>query len=280
MGIGWLQGFGVYADLAAILLLGLPHGALDVELARERFHEGSRHFWFFKFAVPYLALSGLVLLAWHVAPMAMLWFFLAISTYHFGREQTTDVLGIFVEGSAPIALALCLSPGETLQIFTIVTGVPMTTMPEILKVAVVVWLALAGIWTILHLFALNFRAPALGLLLILIYYTLDPLTALALYFVIWHAPLHVRRLIDDQHLAPRISSTGIAARLSLWPTMLTLFLGVLLWPHYPGPPAERLLMLTIQGLAALTVPHMLFDYWLSRDRRIRIGQGSTQQAPT
>jgi Brp/Blh family beta-carotene 15,15'-monooxygenase len=277
MSTGWLQGFGVYADLAAILLLGLPHGALDVELARERFREGSRRFWFFRFAIPYLSLSALVLVAWHLAPLAMLGIFLAISTYHFGREQTTDVLGILVEGSAPIALAICLSPVATLQIFAVVTGVPLATMPAILNAAVVAWLALATLWTMVKLFRRSFRTLGLGALLVVIYSVLDPLTALALYFIVWHAPLHVRRLIEDRNLAPRISSARRAARLSLWPTLLTLFFGVLLWPHYPGAPAERLLMLTIQGLAALTVPHMLFDYWLVRDRRTRIVRGATEQ---
>ena len=43
--------------------------------------------WFGVFAVPYLGLAGLVLLAWHVAPMATLAGFLALSVLHFGEED-------------------------------------------------------------------------------------------------------------------------------------------------------------------------------------------------
>ncbi len=42
-------------------------------------------------------------------------------------------------------------------------------------------------------------------------------------------------------------------------TVLTLAIGAALWPWFPGQPPERLLALTLQGLAALTLPHMLLD---------------------
>jgi Brp/Blh family beta-carotene 15,15'-monooxygenase len=278
MVIGWLPESVVYADLAAILLLGLPHGALDVELARERFNERSPRLWFFKFGIPYLALSAMVLVCWHIVPLTSLGIFLILSIYHFGREQTSNLLGILVGGSAPIALAICLSPAETLQIFTIVTGVSLTALPDILRVSVLAWMVFAGLWTIRHLLKRNFRVLALGGVLILLYYMVDTLTALTLYFVFWHAPLHIRRLIDSPHFALRISGFAAATRLSLGPSALTLLLGLILWPLYPGPPAERLLMLTIQGLAALTLPHMLFDYWLAHDRRKQILRSTGRSA--
>ncbi len=50
--------------LAAIIVLGIPHGALDVEIGRTLLRKRLGRWWFFAFAVPYLLPAGAVLLAW------------------------------------------------------------------------------------------------------------------------------------------------------------------------------------------------------------------------
>ena len=75
---------------------------------------------------------------------------------------------------------------------------------------------------------------------------------------------HVQALIRDRGHGARIVDEASAIRLALPVTILTLLLGAALWPFYPGATANRLLCLTIQGLAALTLPHLLFEVWLSR----------------
>ncbi len=64
-----------------------------------------------------------------------------------------------------------------------------------------------------------------------------------------------------------MGSLGAAVLRSLPVTGLTFLLGALLWPLYPGQPPERLLALTLQGLAALTLPHMVLDALVLRALR-------------
>ena len=93
------------------------------------------------------------------------------------------------------------------------------------------------------------------------------MTAFAIYFVCVHAPAHTAALIRDPWRAPRVHDGRSAIRLALPIVGLTLLIGAALWPLYAGAPPERLLSLTLQGLACLTLPHMLFDAWLTRHER-------------
>ena len=67
------------AALVVIIALGVPHGALDGELARTALRPRFGLAWFGVFALPYLGLSVVVLLAWHFAPLSTLAAFLAAS---------------------------------------------------------------------------------------------------------------------------------------------------------------------------------------------------------
>ncbi len=250
--------------LVAIIVLGVPHGALDGELARVALRPRFGSAWFGVFALPYLALSALVLLAWHFLPVLILAAFLAASVWHFGAEETgsTDPVSVIAAGGAPIALAVLAHPAATAAIFATVSGTIMTAPPGWLWSASLLWLVPAGwraarlIWTGAELL------PAALLAAMAI--VLPPLTSFAIYFVCVHAPAHVLSLVRDDGHGNRIRDNGAAMRLALPLTTLTLLLGAALWPLYSGAPTERLLCLTIQGLAALTLPHMLFETWIGR----------------
>ena len=91
------------------------------------------------------------------------------------------------------------------------------------------------------------------------FWVLPPLTAFALYFVGFHTPRHMAALAGDPARAPRVTTMRMAVLRSLPVTAVTLVLGGMLWRFHPGPAPERLLALTLQGLAALTLPHLLLD---------------------
>jgi len=88
---------------------------------------------------------------------------------------------------------------------------------------------------------------------------LPPLVAFAIYFVCVHAPEHTTALIRDPSRAPRVRAGRSAIVLALPITTLMLLIGAGLWPFYAGILPDRLLSLTLQVLAALTLPHMLLD---------------------
>ncbi len=251
--------------LVAIIGLGVPHGALDGELARTALGPRFGPAWFGVFALPYLGLSALVLLAWHFAPTLTLAAFLAASVWHFGVEETgsTDPVSIVAAGGAPVALAVLAHPGATAAIFATVSRIAMGQPPDWLWVASLVWLLPAAV-RVGRLVRTGDTALLVTALLAATAILLPPLTSFAIYFVCVHAPAHIQALIRDRGHGARIVDETSAIRLALPVTVLTLLLGAALWPLYSGATSDRLLCLTIQGLAALTLPHLLFEVWLSR----------------
>ena len=247
--------------LLAVILLGVPHGALDGEIARPLLRPRFGRGWFLVFAAPYLALAALVLLAWQTAPLPTLAAFLACSAWHFGAEDAGPDGGaveVAVRGGLPIAAPVLLHPDATARFLGVVTGIPMAHPPAWLLVASGAWLALAAAWATSLLLRRGRTLVEPGVLAAL-FAVLPPLSAFAVYFVCVHAPRHMAALAAHPVRAPRVRDLRDAVARSLPITALTLLIGALLWPLYAGPAPERLLELTLQGLAALTLPHLLLD---------------------
>lgn len=255
----------VLVALAAIIVLGVPHGALDGEIARDVLRPRLGRMWFAVFALPYLALAALVLLAWRVAPLATLGGFLAVSIWHFGSEDSRSGTRLeqAARGGLPIGLPVLLQPAATAWVLGTIAGVPMPALPAWLTSGAAIWLALALVWSLR--LALEGRwTTLLGQGLLGCAFTvLPPLTAFALYFVCVHAPAHTRALIADDGRAGRVRDGGSAMLRALPLSIVTVAIGAALWRLYAGPPPARLLALTLQGLAALTLPHLLLDLWTS-----------------
>lgn len=250
------------AALSVVIVLGVPHGALDGAVAAPLLRPRYGRMWFGVFAVPYLGLSALVLLAWQAAPLTTLAGFLALSVLHFGEEDAGPGRHVeaVVRGGLPIALPALLRPEETAGLFAVVTRVPMPQLPVWWAAAAWVWVAVAAAWLLIRPRRAAVRIEMA--LLALAFWSLPPLTAFTLYFVGLHGPRHVRALIRDPSRAPGVDTIRRAVHAALPVFGLTLLLGAALWPLYaPGAPdaPANLLTLTLQMLSALTVPHLLLD---------------------
>lgn len=260
--------------LATVIVLGVPHGALDGAVAAPLLRPRFGRLWFGVFALPYLGLSAVVLIAWQAAPLATLAGFLALSVLHFGEEDAGPGRPVeaLVRGGLPIALPALLRPEQAAEIFALVARVPMPQLPVWWSAAVWLWLALAVVWLATHRPRRTVLAECVGLAAA--FWLLPPLTAFALYFVGLHGPRHMRALVRDPVRAPAIDTMGRAVRAALPIFALTLGLGAGLWPLYapgsPGPTAT-LLALTLQMLSALTLPHVLLDRIAPGQPRLEVG---------
>lgn len=251
-----------FVALTVVIVLGVPHGALDGAIAAPLLRPRYGQFWFGIFAVPYLGLAALVLLSWEVAPMATLAGFLALSVLHFGEEDAGPgrPFEALVRGGLPIALPALLRPHETAGLFAAVARVPMPQLPGWWAAASWLWVAWAAAWVLAHR-----RRHAVQREIVLLaaaFWLLPPLTAFTLYFVGLHAPRHMRALVRDPIRAPGVDTMGKAVLGSLPVFGLTLLLGAALWPLYAAGSdneAVTLLTLTLRMLSALTVPHVLLD---------------------
>ncbi|SEP40552.1 beta-carotene 15,15'-monooxygenase, Brp/Blh family [Methylobacterium sp. UNC300MFChir4.1] len=255
--------------LTVVIILGVPHGALDGAVAAPLLRPRFGRAWFGVFAIPYLGLSALILLAWQSAPLATLAGFLAISVLHFGEEDAGPGRPIeaLVRGGLPIALPALVRPEETAGIFSIVARMPMSQLPAWWSAAAWCWLALTVAW----LMTRRSRPAVVGEMIVLTaaFVALPPLTAFTLYFVGLHAPRHMRALVRDPLKAPGINTMQRAVCASLPIFALTLLLGAGLWPIYAAGSSDasaNLLIITLQMLSALTVPHIGLDHIAARYR--------------
>ena len=249
--------------LAAIVLIGLPHGAFDGAVALALGY-GKTLKSMLGFVVTYVAISLLVVLFWLAFPVLALLLFLAISAVHFGIGDSLS--GAFLQRGIQ-----SLSHGGL-----VVVGVSLMHRPEVDPIFAhlvagetsLLWAVLSiaayGLAVILMGYAvLAYRHPKLRLRfgelagLALVYYLLPPLVGFALYFCVVHSVRHVRHLWNDL----RYNAYGHRRMLPL----AVLFTGaswlagaITLWLM---PTAETLdgaiLRVVFIGLAALTVPHMM-----------------------
>lgn len=263
--------------LIVIIAFGLPHGALDGELARQillpRFGRG----WFPVFALPYLTLIACVLACWHIAPIWTLNLFLLFSLLHFGQELSDGshpLLSAFVLGGAPLILPCVLQPARTAALLSgMIAPAQLSHPPE--------WLLwLSPIWGCAAVFLIALSPPflrvkhfALIATTLIIFWVFEPLEAFMVYFIFIHAPAHIAALVHDSRWK-RLVSLRTALKVALPLTIASLMIGMALWPLYTASPDQRLLEITFQLLAALTLPHMIFDLWLRwTSRAPHLGSG-------
>lgn len=275
----WLWGVppgALAVGATALVLLGVPHGAVDHRVARPMLRPrlarrlpsalGARSErllgpgWFAAFSVPYLGLAAVILGAWLVAPALSLVAFLVVSVLHFGTEDAEGrgPVALLARGGAPVALPILLHPERTARFFEILGGNEATFAG--LQVAAWAWTPVAA----LHLLRLVQRGAGRELLEVgavgAAFAALPPLAGFAFYFLVVHSPRHMVELARRH--APRDAGRGWAwaLRRSLPLTAVTFALGGLVVAGLDGSGEERFLRATFWGLAALTVPHMILHH--------------------
>jgi beta-carotene 15,15'-dioxygenase len=279
-------GIGLQLGLAALVIvaLGLPHGALDAMVALRDVAGLGRA----RFLALYLALAAATVLAWYLAPVAVLVAFLVLSVVHFGRGDQVDptargarsLLETAVRGSAPIVLPALFWPASVALVFGWLVDEPTAVVLG----AVEAWSPLLATAWAVGLVALlvgpgpGRDAPRSQILsvrmelivLVAAFALLPPLVSFAVYFGLWHSVRHlialdvVLRLRDG--LDRRRLVLGALPILAASVALFAVAYGLLADASFDPRALARTLFV---GLAALTVPHaavtLLVDAALRRD---------------
>lgn len=243
----------------AVVLTGLPHGALDPWVGRRaglwRTRAG-----FVGFNLIYIAVALAVVAVWQLAPGASLALFLAISAWHFGGDWRKDLTlwGRAAAGSALLALPALAAPAEVSRLFTLLAGEQGGVLAGWLGAAAP-WLAAAAAAS--ALLAVR-RSPvavvelgAIAAFALL----LPPLVFFLVYFCALHSPRHLRIAAQSADSGQRRQMAGVA----LIYTGLTVVAAVVVWVWLAGNAApapaleDNLIRIVFIGLAALTLPHMI-----------------------
>jgi Brp/Blh family beta-carotene 15,15'-monooxygenase len=241
--------------VAGVVLLGLPHGALDPMVARKAF-AGRRYITIAFYAI-YLALVLAYWLLWNRYPTVGLSFFLLIAAFHFGSDWESR--GSWVTrcayGLAIVTLPVLRFPSEVASIYAMLGtshAAALITMSRILAPAAVGIAAVGA--------ALQFRqrrSDALELLSIVSgALLLEPLVFFTCYFALLHSPRHLLETAERLGMTS-LKRIYLATLPVLLATLLLAGLAYWLLPHIGM--AARVLRIVFIGLAALTVPHMLLD---------------------
>lgn len=247
------QALGAIALL--ILLLGVPHGALDPIFAQQLHGVRSVPGWLW-FALLYVLAASLVVAAWYVAPGAFLIVFLLVSVVHFSGDlaSSTPPVTRLLYGGAIIVLPAAMHATELLRLFTMLVGTdPSRALTAALQLLAWPWLAallIAALAQWRHDRYTALEVVAVGVVAVLA----PPLYAFAAFFCVMHSARHILRTVE---YADGIASPRRLLMLALPPLLLTTAAAVLLALRLPAAVVGNgLVQIIFVGLAALTVPHM------------------------
>ncbi len=266
----WLPVLDAQAQLIVlapiILLLGVPHGALDLVFVRQLLSVRSAAGWSM-FTIAYLAAAASVVALWWFAPGFFLAAFLLMSALHFSGdpEGRTPALFRTLYGGAIILCPMALHAEAVSQLFALLSGSPAAqAIVGALQEIAWPWVAAIGVAAIAG--AKKNLARSIELVSVTALLTIaPPLLGFAVFFCGMHSARHILRTRDYTEAGTLRHLIGIAA----WPMAATVVGVALAWWVSDGHALEtRLMQLLFVGLAALTVPHMIvvervrFSGWL------------------
>ncbi len=252
-----------------ILVLGVPHGALDMIFAR-KLHKITSPLGWACFGLLYCALAVAVVAVWSLAPSVFLIGFLLISAAHFSGDPApgTLVISRVIYGGAVIILPTLLHPDVVGRLFAMLAGPESEAllMPWLTQAA---WPWLAALVLCFAIEARRSWQTGVELLAVGLLATLaPPLIGFAAFFCGMHSARHILRTVAyGRPMKPwMVLASGLV------PMGVALAGSALGWRFLSGISFDaRLVQLVFVGLAALTVPHMALI------ERVRLSGWSSHQ---
>jgi Brp/Blh family beta-carotene 15,15'-monooxygenase len=197
---------------ALILLLGVPHGALDTVFA-ERLHGvrgwRGRRGWI-AFASAYMGAALLVLLAWYSAPHLLLPGFLLLSALHFSGDPApgTGFIARLLYGGASIVLPALLHQSEMARLFAFLAPAQVAAaLADVLHQLSGPWLLAMALMVLVHMRAnwlTGVEMAATAALTVLV----SPLLAFAVFFCLMHSARHIVRTWQQVAAEAKTKITG------------------------------------------------------------------------
>ncbi len=250
--------------MLCIILLGIPHGALDNTIARMKGWPNTVNY-FFVFHFFYIVISLLVIVFWLYQPLISLIIFLLISGLHFAHSEYNhnekiNKVSFFSHAALVPIIIPWMHTEEVIDIFLLLADDTATLLIPIITYLFYAWVLVFFLYTVNLIKRKSSlqRYSQLIISLILIY-VLPPLISFSIYFCLIHGPRHMNKVLrklskKEKHQA--IKETIIYS--------IVTFVLIFFSAYYVSDNkmiSEDLLRITFIALAALTVPHMiLVDY--------------------
>ena len=263
-------------SLFLILSLGISHGALDhikgKKLLNILNYKSSLTFYFL-----YIAIGVGIIVLWILFPKTLLLSFLIIASFHFGKEDSEfidkrsnfDLIYLF-KGSIVVTAPLLFKKTETLNIFSTL-NFNVSQSIFVLDEFLYILLILSFFSNII--ISLNKKIDIKSLLLmdfisiLLLNYFLNPIIAFTIYFCFLHSIRHSIKLSNELNQNNLIMGFKEFLIKALPLTILTAFLfliSLLLLKNYYFFD-DAISKVIFIGLASLTFPHILLEYFVEKN---------------
>ncbi len=271
--------------LLLILIIGVSHGSLD-HIKGQKLLELFNLKSIFIFYITYILISGVVIATWMLLPSVTLIIFLIIASYHFGKEDTQFLINkrsyftqmlYFFKGFLIILAPLYFHFQETVAIFKLllIDNEMFYLSLNFIETNKVIQLGIfCSTLSSIFLFLKNFEIKKFVIFLdyfsiLILNYFLSPLLAFTVYFCFLHSIRHSISLAIELDPNSVAKGFGLFVKKALPLTILTGFFSLialyLLSNSYNLDSA--ILKVIFIGLASLTFPHILLEYFLEKNEK-------------
>ena len=271
--------------LFLILIIGVSHGSLDHEKGKKLFKilniKSISFFYLF-----YVLISILVISIWIIIPSSSLIIFLAVASYHFGKEDTQFLISensyfnkllFFFKGLLIILAPMFFHFYETISIFKLLlvdNEIFYSTLAFIEVNKILHLLIILSTLSSIYLFFNKFEIKKFTIFLdyfsiLILNYYLDPLVAFTFYFCFLHSIRHSITLINEIDNQNFTNGIKVFTKKALPLTILTAIfclIGLYLLNN-SNDLNSSILKLIFIGLASLTFPHILLEYFLEKNEK-------------
>ena len=264
-------------SLLLILSIGISHGSLDHVKGKKLLKilgiKSSAVFY-----LGYIFVGLITIFIWLLFPKFLLFLFLIIASYHFGKEDSEFInknkkfeIIYFLKGSLVIVSPLLFHKNETLSIFKSlnfdISG-NFFINNEILYLLVFIcfisniFLSLNKSFDTKSLLLMDFLS------ILILNYFLNPILAFTVYFCFLHSIRHSISLIREININLK-KGFPIFIKKALPLTIITIFgyLIALSFLNNFNDLNESIYKVIFIGLASLTFPHILLEYLIEKNEQ-------------
>jgi beta-carotene 15,15'-dioxygenase len=271
--------------LLLILTIGVSHGSLD-HIKGKKLLKIINIRETYIFYLTYVALATLVLIIWILAPSISLIIFLIVASFHFGKEDTQFLIDenssfyqllFFLKGLLIILAPAFFHFNETITIFKylLIDNEFFYSALEFIEVNKILYISIIlSTLSYIYLFLKNFKIQKITIFfdyfsILILNYFLSPLVAFTIYFCFLHSIRHSISLIYEIDKINFENGLKIFVKKALPLTILTgifCLIGLYLLNNNYDLNDSILKMIFI-GLASLTFPHILLEYFLEKNEK-------------
>jgi Brp/Blh family beta-carotene 15,15'-monooxygenase len=253
--------------LSLVVILGVPHGSLDVLFARQTYQLIHISKWI-KFLSLYMASCLLIITLWLLAPGLFFVAFLVLSAIHFSDDINLPghQLLKLSYGFAIISLPSLVNGEELINLYGMIVDAELARQIVLISKYVSLFL-LPVLFLLFYINKVNFRSQLEIISISILFILSTPILAFTVYFCLMHSARH---LVRSRFFLGGFQRQQFICALIL-PTIAVIVMGFGIWHFKLTPSFERdLIQIIFVGLAALTVPHAWvlnkakFSKWATR----------------